>query len=320
MGCKLIFLMYSLRAHSMLLAGTSLAFVALVFPLHAHAATAFLTADTSSVQVGDTVAVRFLLNTEGEPINAAEGDIAISAEPGAITVTQLTTAGSVLSFWPQTPSLSSTQSTVTFIGGTPGGFNQSDALAFTIVFTAKTPGDITFSPARMSLFANDGNATRVSATLQPFTLTVLPSTGAPTTDVWTSTIASDNTEPKNLTAIFGQDSAAYDGKRFVSISAQDDESGVAYFEVQEGDYPAVRSGNVYVLRDQANTKAVVVTAYDNAGNASRVTATAVAEASYSQLLWTAVIIGILLAVIIGIIYAIRKFPRSSYAKPDQPNL
>lgn len=310
--------MHHLRIHQSLLFGAGLLLMTLAAPRNSLAATASMSTDATAVHVGDTVIVNLFLDTENADINTVEGDIAIQATRDAINVTQLNTAGSVLSVWPQTPSLSSTGSTVTFIGGTPGGFNSTHALAFKLAFTALLPGEVTFTPARISLYANDGQATRVPANLQPLTLNVLPASDSPTANAWTDIITKDNLPPKNLTAILGQDETVYNGQRFLSIHAEDDESGIAYFEVQEGDLPAVRSGNVYLLRNQTGVENITVTAYDQAFNASRITVSTQSHPTRSWLVWTLYLIVGLIALSVSGVLIYRKFTRTPYGSPPKP--
>jgi hypothetical protein len=59
----------------------------------------------------------------------------------------------------------------------------------------------------------------------------------------------------------------YGGKKFLSFPTTDTESGIAYYEVQEGGALPVRTGDQYVLVDQERGQIIIVTAYDVAGNA-----------------------------------------------------
>lgn len=267
----------------------------LSWPQLTSAAVTSVVADNATVAVGDTAIVSVKLDTQGRKPNTVEGTITITGGAKNITISEFTLAGSVLSFWPKTPSLDSA-SKISFIGGVPGGFKGGDGLLFKIVFTADSEGQVVFAPADMKVYDNDGKATVLESSAKPLTMTIGPKGDKPTNH-WLDVIATDTKPPHDIKVAFGQDASVYDGKKFMTISALDDESGVDYYEVSEGDRPAVRSGSTYVLMDQREKSVLTVSAYDKAGNVSKILVTPTdTKPENSQWLW---IIGVLILIGIG---------------------
>ena len=236
-----------------------------------QAASAYVVLEANQVLVGDTAIADVFLKTDKENINVVEGDVRIKETSGKITVKDLSIAGSDLAIWPNTPSLATDSSQVSFVGGTPGGLNKDTAKLFRIVFTAETPGQVSLEPENFQAYINDGAGTKTTVTSKPLVIEVKakPETVAPT-NAWQQTIAQDNTPPQNLTVTFGQDPSMFDNQKFIFIAAVDSQSGLDHFEVKEGNWPLVRSGNTYALRDQTGKSDILVLAYDKAGNSSRI--------------------------------------------------
>jgi hypothetical protein len=278
----------------------------LFLPQLTFAAMTKVVADNAAVAVGDTAIVSVKLDTQGRKPNTVEGDITITSGAKNITISEFTLAGSVLSFWPKTPSLDSS-SKISFIGGVPGGFKGGDGLLFKIVFTADSEGEVVFTPADIKVYDNDGKATVLESSVAPLTITIGPK-GTKSSNHWLDIIATDTKAPHDIKVTFGQDPTVFDGKKFMTISALDDESGIDYYEVSEGDRPAVRSGNTYVLMDQREKSVMTVIAYDKAGNNSKILLTPAARQTSSS--WPtiiAVIVGLLLLLaILKVILVMKK--------------
>lgn len=235
----------------------------------ALAATAYLTADYSSVSVGDTIIVSLSMDTMEKQPNTVEGTVLMKSGASNIEIRDFSLADSVLTNWLKTPSLED-DAKISFIGGVPGGFNQKRGLLFQIIFTAKGAGQVTFLPTDVKAYDNDGKATPIPVPGTPLTITISPKGDGKEKNQWLDIIGSDNNPPQDLSVAFGSDASSFGGKKFMSISAIDRESGIDYFEVAEGNQPAIRSGMTYVLRDQSESTPIMVTAFDKAGNKSTI--------------------------------------------------
>jgi hypothetical protein len=241
-------------------------------PNLALAATAYLTPSFKTVAVGDTVIVNVEMDTAGKNPNVVEGNIAIKSGAEKIQISAFSVAGSVLALWPKNPSFDlANESLISFAGGTPGGFDQASGLLFKIVFLAEKEGQVVFSPTNFKAYDNDGQATPIEVFHNPLTIEIGPKGDLAPQDQWLEVVTQDHIPPQDLIATIGQDASIFDGKKFISISVVDDQSGIAYYEVKEGDRPVVRSEATYVLLDQDGSSAITITAYDKAGNYSRIT-------------------------------------------------
>jgi hypothetical protein len=126
-------------------------------------------------------------------------------------------------------------------------------------------GDFTITPNKITAYLNDGLATALDITKNISTIAI----GGKKTEIqdkWKEIISNDNNAPAPFTIELLRDINLYDGNKFISFETTDVESGISYYEVREGNYPPVRSGNSYVLIDQSSDVDIIVTAYDKAGN------------------------------------------------------
>lgn len=269
----------------------------------ALAATAYLVPNFESAAVGDTVIISVEMNTEGKKPNVVEGNILVKSGIEKVEISKFILADSVLTFWPRSPSLDE-KSLISFTGGIPGGFNNKSGLLFKIAFLAKAEGQVVFLPDSIKAYDNDGKATPIQVSSSPLTIDIGPKVAGQQKDQWSEIIFGDKEGPQGLTAAFGQDSSVFEGKKFITLSAIDNQSGIDYYLVAEGNWPAVRSGEEYVLLDQTESSDIIITAYDKAGNYSKILLSpGKAKVSYWKL---AVFLVIALVVFSGLIYILAK--------------
>jgi hypothetical protein len=274
---------------------TVLFFIIFLFPVKSvFAAEFYLKTDSQKITVGDTIAVDVIVNTEGESINVIEGNINISKGLDLVDIKELSLANSVFTKWVRTPSWSKEDGMISFIGGIPGGYNQKVANLFRIFFTAKAAGQLTFSPSDIKTYANDGLATQIGTHFNPLNISVGPKDNFLVTDELQAVLNKDSEAPINISFDLGQDSSLFDGQKFINISAVDNESGIAYFEVKEGNREPVKTNNSYVLQNQDNLEPLIILAFDKAGNVSRKSLVPHSNAVYNNYL---VIINLLILMI-----------------------
>jgi len=244
----------------------------LVFLLSAKyvsAAELSLSSDSKDVNIGNTIAVDVLINTEGESINVVDGNITIPNGLDLIEIKELSSANSALNQWVRTPSWSKKDGTISFIGGLPGGLNQKSANLFRIFFTARSLGQVTFSPSDIKVYANDGKATLVGVHSTSLTININKADNSSVKDALQTTITKDYKAPTDINVDLGQDASLFDGQKFINVSATDSDSGIAYFEVKEGNREPVRTSSSYVLQNQNNLEPIIIFAFDKAGNVSK---------------------------------------------------
>jgi hypothetical protein len=239
--------------------------IILLLTTSAGYAATVLTQVTGEVHAKDVFIIEVSVDTEGQKINAIEGDIFLGDTTGNFEIRDVTIAGSGFTLWPRKPSLSARGDTVSFMGGVPGGVVGPVSL-FKIVIFAKNPSELRVTPKDIVAYVDDGKGTAVSVKSQDMIVGVLPPSSK-ANDAWRTMVSTDNIAPEIFDIVLYQDPTLYEGKKFLSFSATDGQSGIAYYEVQEDGALPVRTGDQYVLVNQDATKEVVVTAYDIAGNA-----------------------------------------------------
>lgn len=219
-------------------------------------------ASSGALSAGNTSVIDVFLNTDGQLINTVEGSVTVQAKT-PVQIKELSVANSALTIWPRKPSLESGK-TITFVGGVPGGIKSNQVRLFRIIAKLDQPGDITLDTNSVSAYLNDGKATVLKVTGKSV-LAVGPSTGTSVNE-WDAIISNDNVPPEPFTITLVQDSNLFNNKKFLSFETTDGQSGIDYYEVREGNYPAVRTGTSYVIIDQSNPPEITVVAYDKAGN------------------------------------------------------
>lgn len=233
--------------------------VLLLLPVFSFAMTISVTPPEDTVRVGDTVILKVMIDTEQVEINAVDGVIYFNK---SAPVTSLTTGGSIMSLWPKVPTIEDNK--ITFTGGSPSGVFGKFLKIFTIAIKPTTADTIEISIPEGHAYLNDGQGTEVGLTGPTINIPVLPR--GDDTDNLASLIGSDTEPPTSFTIEIGREASLYDGKYFLSFYSSDGESGIEYYEVTENNYSPVRSGNVYVLKNQNLSGTVTVKAVDVAGN------------------------------------------------------
>jgi len=235
----------------------------------ASAATFYPKINNANISAGDIVFIEFMMNTEGQLINVVEGDLLIQSGAENIEIKDFSLAGSDMKFWPRSPSLDLKENKISFAGGVPGGVNKENARLFKVAIVAKSPGQLLLAPFNMKAYLNDGKATPVGININNLKVSITQATATPV-DELSDIVINDTKKPQNLTANIGRDDSLFDGKRFLTFSAIDNESGIDYYAVKEGNRALVRSGSIYVLQNQDKLEPVIVVAYDKAGNSRKI--------------------------------------------------
>ena len=281
-----------------------LAFGAMLLPYSVFAASVHLETARTEFFVGDTVSVDVKVDSGGKEINTVEGRVLLDYSPDTVSVKDINLSGSSFSLWPNKPTLSEDLRTVSFVGGVPGGLTSQNATLFKIVLNLKDAGQITLIPTTISVYLNDGKGTRDIANVQSLTINVLPQeAGRGSINDLDTLISGDKTPPKPFEVILGQDNSVFEGKKFLSFVTVDEQSGIKYYEVREGDLAPVRSSGTYILENQDKRTKVVVVAYDAAGNARE----SVYDPKYPYLnLIVIVVLVLLLLITLGLVLKKRK--------------
>lgn len=140
-----------------------LAFLALVcvcIPTSTLAASLTLSPGSTSVFVGNISTVSIKVNTDGLPINNAEGVIQFPSD--LLEVVSISKNSSIFTFWVEEPSFSNSTGRIVFNGGAANpGFNGSNGTIASVVFKAKKQGTASVLFTDGSVRKNDGLGTDI---------------------------------------------------------------------------------------------------------------------------------------------------------------
>jgi hypothetical protein len=204
------------------------------------------------------------IDPQSKDLNVVEGVINFQGAIADKLSVDVETGGSVLTLWPTPPNYLPSEKNIRFTGGVPMGFDR-EGLLFRMRLFSSTSGSVMISWAGGSAYLNDGKGTKEGISAQPISISLTQqNTGT------VSTSSPDNIPPHFDTVEIGRDPNVYDGKYFVSFHAIDDISGVARYEVKEGQSVTTVTDGVYIFRDQARQTPVTISAYDQAGNSKTI--------------------------------------------------
>jgi hypothetical protein len=145
--------------------------------LTAEAASLSLSPATGVYTTNSTFTVRVTVNSDGASINAAEGTLKFN--PSELSVVSANRNGSIFSLWVTEPTFSNSAGTVTFSGGSPGGYKGGSGTVMDVTFRAKGSGPVKVTLTNGSVLANDGLGTNVLSTMNGGTYTVQAAASVP---------------------------------------------------------------------------------------------------------------------------------------------
>ncbi len=130
---------------------------------------------------GETVPVQVVIDTEGESINAIEGVVTYPTD--LVDIVEVRRGSSILSLWPEPPTVDRARGSVRFVGGVPNGRIAHDAEVLTLLVAGQHSGSgqMSIDAAQSTVVLNDGAGTPTLVSGRPVTLTVSARTyAAPT--------------------------------------------------------------------------------------------------------------------------------------------
>jgi hypothetical protein len=167
-------------------------FVAAFFaflPAIASAATLTL-GGPAQVTVGETFSIPVILSTEdGESANAVSATINYPSQ--LLTLVSISKAASIITLWPQDPSISDASGQFEGVILNPG-WSGTNGVVATLTFRAKVGGNASLAFADASVLANDGKGTPILSGTTPRSITVsaqasVPVSALPTLHIISST-------------------------------------------------------------------------------------------------------------------------------------
>lgn len=140
----------------------------------AAGASLYLTPSTGTYVIGSSFRVSVMVNSGGQPINAAEGVISYDTNLlDAVSVSK----GNVFMFWTAEPSIGG--GNVRFGGGSPSPYTGAAGHVITVTFKAKKAGDAQVRFTSGAVLANDGKGTNILASMGSGSYKVSPHVEAP---------------------------------------------------------------------------------------------------------------------------------------------
>ncbi len=157
----------------------------------AEAASLSLSPSTGVYSVGSTFSSQVRVNTNGKPVNAADG--VLSFNPNELSVVSVNRAGSIFNLWVTEPEFSNSAGTISFSGGVPSGFSGASGNVMSVTFRTKTSGATRVSFSSGSVLANDGRGTNILSNMSGGSYTVSTPTTAPAPEVIVEYVPPANT-------------------------------------------------------------------------------------------------------------------------------
>jgi hypothetical protein len=267
----------------------------LLYTSLASAATLSIDPEILIVGPGDNFVATIRIETlPDECVNAVSVELLYPSD--WMNASAVSKGESLMTLWPDEPSVDREKGRVFFSGGIPAGYcgrvqgdpGKTNILAKVIfsipgnmiggkVATGEVALPIIFGSSTKVLL-NDGFGTPAPLLLK-HTEYVRTLTSSGMKNEWLDVVHADNTPPDLFTITVEHDAHAFDGQNFIIFSAVDKQSGIHHYEVMEDDpvnlgfvygkkvkSSFVVTASPYVLTDQTLQSRIIVRAYDHAGN------------------------------------------------------
>ncbi len=244
-----------------------LIFISLAMPFIGQAAKFFVAPPV--LIVGQEAEAILNIDTEKENINAAELNLFFSAED--FVIKSINEGGSVIGFWVEPPSFSNEKGEISLSGIIAGGYQGENGGLLRINLIPQQVGEKSFILSQAKVLLNDGLGTE--AKINPGILNFQVIAAGPPAE--TGPLPAKDTEPpESFIPEIGQYPDIFDNQRFLVFSAQDKNSGMAFYRLREVKQkiltPFIKWQTVqspHILKDQQLKSFIYIKAVDRAGNA-----------------------------------------------------
>jgi len=244
----------------------------------AQAAVYSIEGDSTSFTSEGFFQVDLYLDSQGEVINAFEGDLILPKE--LVNIVDIRLGGSFVSFWVEQPKQTSTSS-VRFAGIFPGGYSGNSALLFSVIgqvkdsatrLTSESPFLGNISVINRNVLLHDGLGSPAETSFKPFSFSITQSAGNNNQAILQ---ANDTEPPEIFSPMVTQDQNLNEGLHTLVFRTQDKGVGVSHYEVYESDKPLEnieeevewkKVESPYLLQDQTLSRLIYVKAVDKQGN------------------------------------------------------
>ena len=263
-----------------------------IAPLGAKAAILYLEPAVGQYQPGDTFGVEIKIDTEGECINAIEGNLKFSQN--ILKAADFSRGESIITLWIKPPEFNQENGLVSWSGGIPNGYcgripgdpgasNLLGKIIFRIpeMMVGEPKGNLAKVEFlnTSQVFLNDGKGTKAKLTTQGASFEILSKLES-SKDEWQEEIKKDDIPPESFKIEISQDPAIFEGKYFIIFSTTDKQTGIDRYEILEAEkrgwlrkltQKEIKEewkvgGSPYLLKDQSLRSTIKVKAIDKAGN------------------------------------------------------
>ena len=231
------------------------------------AAELFFDAETQEIGINQQFQVDLMLDTEGEIINAIEGEIAFPKE--LLEIKEIRDGDSIINLWVERPSIKSTDRVV-FSGIIPTGFagvlspyyeGERPGKIFSLIFISKSEGEGTIALKEGKVLLHDGLGTPAKVEIFNFQFSISEDVSG-----FEFQVPEDTDLPEDFKPEIAQNSDMFEGKYFLVFATQDKGSGIDHYEVCEGKGKCVTAESPYLLQNQDLDEKIVVKAVDKSDN------------------------------------------------------
>lgn len=281
-----------------------LAALVLSFPLITQAALLRFSADQELLKHSAKAIVTLSLDSLGEKINALSGEIVILS--GQARFSEIRDGDSIISAWIERPEINDNK--IIFAGIIPGGFSgmysadskmPQPGLLMKIGIESDAPQEVVLGVRNLQAYSGEGDTAAISAEPEKFSILFSSSTSEAGLG-----LAEDASDPFFTHAAVTQLHNETKGW-FAIFSAEDRESGIDYFEIQET-YNSVpdasawqKAASPHKLSDQHRRHAIFIKAVDRSGNEKIIKIEPVSLNPYEQWAWAmAFVLIVLIALVI----------------------
>ena len=253
------------------------------------------------------------LDAQNEEINAIEGKVIFPKD--LLEIKEILEGSSIINFWVEKPRLENNE--IIFSGIIPGGFKgvlspyyegARPGKILSLILKTKTIGEDVIDLKDTRVLLNDGFGTPVQASVLPFQFKI--TSEAP--HIMGLLPIKDPEPPEPFEPVITQDPNVFNNQWFLVFATQDKGSGISHYEIQENRRQKIENRkwitaeSPYVLKDQKLKSYIYIKAVDKAGNEKLATLPPRYPLAWYEnyFVWVKIIIGIILAIVIG--YILRK--------------
>ena len=244
---------------------------ALCLPSLTKAAGLSLKLDEALLKNEGRAVISVYLDSSDKAINALGGELAIAS--GTAVFSDIQDGDSIVSAWVERPEVKNNK--IAFAGIIPGGFSgmytpfskeRQPGLIMKIALTSEAKGDVVVALQNPQIFSGAAEAESVSVSPQALKISFEKRTSSPEIKG-----PLDTTAPMNLSIDIMKLGEGSEGW-FAAFSADDFQSGIDHFEIQESrinqssDANWIRASSPARLRDQMRNSYVFIKAVDRQGN------------------------------------------------------